>query len=58
MSMQAAGALWRLLVGSAALRKHLQALRQYLLLGAGDFWQAFLLQVGVELARSPAPDSP
>lgn len=44
-SQQAAGALWRLLVGSAQLADHLAALRKYFLLGAGDFWHAFLLQV-------------
>ena len=41
--MQAA--LWRLLVGRTQLGGHLAALRKYFLLGAGDFWHAFLAQV-------------
>lgn len=43
--LQAAAALWRLLAGSAQLADHLAALRKYFLLGAGDFWHAFLMQV-------------
>ena len=31
--------------GISALGAHLLALRKYFLLGAGDFWHAFLLQV-------------
>ena len=59
MTLQAAGALWRLMLcgtpnpgeapsgtpGFSALGVHLLALRKYFLLGAGDFWHAFLLQV-------------
>jgi hypothetical protein len=42
---QAAAALWRLLVGRTQLGAHLAALRKYFLLGAGDFWHTFLMQV-------------
>jgi hypothetical protein len=45
VGMQAAAALWRLLVGRTQLGGHLAALRKYFLLGAGDFWHAFLAQV-------------
>jgi hypothetical protein len=45
VGMQAAAALWRLLVGRTQLGEHLAALRKYFLLGAGDFWHAFLAQV-------------
>lgn len=40
-----ATALWRVLVEGAAVGAHLGALRAVSLLGAGDFWQALLLQV-------------
>lgn len=50
---QAAAALWRLLVGRTRLGDHLAALRKYFLLGAGDFWHAFLMQV---VTRAPIGD--
>lgn len=40
-----AGALWAMLLREAALPAHLGALKDYFLLGAGDFYQAFLTEV-------------
>ena len=41
-SMQVAAALWVLLLREAALPQHLEAVKDYFLLGAGNFFQAFL----------------
>ena len=39
---QVAAALWVLLLREAALPRHLEAVKDYFLLGAGDFFQTFL----------------
>lgn len=43
--MQASEKLWSLVVVQGELAKHLTALRDYFLLGRGDFWQNFLVEV-------------
>ena len=45
-TLQAAQKLWQLVVVQGEMPLHLAALRNYLLLGRGDFWQSFLLEVG------------
>lgn len=44
--MQAAARLWQLVLVEGELPLHLAALRGYFLMGCGDFWQSFLLEVG------------
>ena len=44
--MQVAGQLWQLVVVHDELPLHLAALKDYFLLSKGDFYQAFLLEVG------------
>lgn len=48
-TLQVAGWLWGLVVSRAQLPLHLAALKSYFLLGRGDFWQGFLLEVGSPL---------
>ena len=40
--MQVAAALWALLLREAALPRHLEAVKDYFLLGAGNVFQTFL----------------
>ena len=49
----AAARLWQLVVGEAALPAHLKALRDYALMGRGDFWAAFLEEAGGLLRMPP-----
>ncbi|PNW88207.1 hypothetical protein CHLRE_01g019150v5 [Chlamydomonas reinhardtii] len=49
--------LWRLLVGRAGLLPALAALKDYFLLGRGDFWQAFLAEARPLMAAPPRPGS-
>jgi len=44
--VQAAARLWQLVLVEGELPLHLAALRGYFLMGCGDFWQSFLLEVG------------
>ena len=43
--MQAAKELWEILIQTASLHAHLDALKAYLLAGCGDHLLAFLVQV-------------
>ncbi|KAG2493656.1 hypothetical protein HYH03_008171 [Edaphochlamys debaryana] len=49
--------LWRQLVGRAGLLPALCALKDYLLLGRGDFWQTFLEEARGLMAAPPRPTS-
>ncbi|GFR50820.1 hypothetical protein Agub_g13079, partial [Astrephomene gubernaculifera] len=49
--------LWRLLVGRAGLLPHLAALKDYLLLARGDFWNTFLAESKPLMAAPPRPQS-
>jgi hypothetical protein len=49
---QVAAALWVLLLREAALPRHLEAVKDYFLLGAGDFFQTFLQEARASL-RAP-----
>ena len=46
LNVQVAGQLWQLVVVHDELPLHLAALKDYFLLSKGDFYQAFLLEVG------------
>lgn len=46
LDVQVAGQLWQLVVVHDELPLHLAALKDYFLLSKGDFYQAFLLEVG------------
>lgn len=45
LAVQAAGRLWELVKTEGDLKTHLRALRDYFLMGKGDFWQDFLVEV-------------
>ena len=50
-----ASALGKLVIEDAGLTAHLDALRGYLLMGRGDFYQQFFEEAGGLLARPPRP---
>lgn len=47
--LQAAEKLWQLVRTEGKIMQHLAALRDYFLMGRGDFWQNFLLEVMILL---------
>lgn len=51
--MQVASRLWELLVVQAGLMQHLSAIKDYLLLARGDFYQCFLADAARLLASPP-----
>ena len=50
---QVASRLWQLLVVQAGLMQHLGAVKDYLLLARGDFYQCFLADAAKLLAGPP-----
>jgi gamma-tubulin complex component 4 len=54
-SLQVAARLWQLLVVRAGLMQHLGAVKHYLLLARGDFWDVFLGEAGRLMAAPPRP---
>jgi hypothetical protein len=52
---QVAARLWQLLVVRAGLMQHLGAVKHYLLLARGDFWDVFLEEAGRLMAAPPRP---
>ncbi|KAK9868295.1 hypothetical protein WJX84_009043, partial [Apatococcus fuscideae] len=52
-----AGRLWQLISEQANLSTHLNALRDYFLLGRGDFLQAFLIESRSLMALPPRPST-
>jgi hypothetical protein len=54
--MQVAGRLWQLLVVQAGLMQHLAAMKDYLLLARGDFWNGFLADAWKLMALPPLPN--
>jgi Gamma tubulin complex component C-terminal len=51
--VQVAARLWRLLVVASGLPAHLAALKDYMLLSRGDFWQCFLADARKLLSQPP-----
>ena len=58
VASQVAGRLWQLISEQANLSTHLNALRDYFLLGRGDFLQAFLIEVPFRPVPQLCPVTP